>query len=171
MPGEWFRVVNLSSYYFECDAQTQPAEQFMDLECVVTEATGAAHSLSFFYDPTSSIVLQGVIVGNDASYQIYVSTNSPVFMQQVLWALALPNNVTKTFYITGSPSAASGGYPYAVDTFRVRPLTNEPALFPAEVALPEITADIPKDLRRALERRRERQLRLHEAGLRVTPKS
>jgi hypothetical protein len=170
VPGEWFRVVNLSSYYFECDAQAQPAVQFMDLECVVTEATGAEHSLSFFYDPTSSTVLQGVIVGNDASYQINVSTNSPVFMQQVLWALALPNNVTKTFYITGLPSATTGAYPYTVDTFRVRPLTNEPAVAAAEVALPEITADMPEDLRKMLERRRERQVRLHEAGLRVTPK-
>ncbi len=75
----------------------------------------------------------------------------------------------ETFYVTGSSSATAGGYPYTVDAFRVRPLANEPALATAEVALPEITADVPEDLRKALARRRERQVRLREAGLRVKP--
>ena len=62
----------------------------MDLECIVTDATsgppgtGAEQHLSFFYDSTNSATLQGNVVGSDASCQILVSTNSSVFVQQVL---------------------------------------------------------------------------------------
>lgn len=73
-------------------------------------------------------------------------------------------------WISGSPSASTGGYPYTVDAFFLSSLQVEPALVAAEVALPEITADMPQDLRKALEGRRERQVRLHEAGLRVAPR-
>jgi hypothetical protein len=171
VPSPWW-IVSLSSYYFYINAS--PSKETVDLECVVTDAItdtpqyGTEQHLTLFYDPTGSATLQGNIYGNDDSYQILLSTNSSVYMQHVQWALTLPPNITKLFYVNGSPSATTGGYPYTVDACYLNPLTAEPAL--AEVALPEITAGMPEDLRKALERRRERPVRLHEARLRVMPK-
>jgi hypothetical protein len=133
-------------------------------------ARNGPRAASLIYDSNNSATLQGNVYGNDASYQILLSTNSFEFMQQVLWALTLPNNVTQMCYIYGSPSATTGSYPYTVDAFFLNPLTAEPALVAAEITQPEITTDMPEDMRKALERRRERQVRLREAGLRVTLK-
>lgn len=173
MPSPWW-VVSLSNYYFYINADQ--TNETVDLSCVVTDAAtgtaryGTQQYLELFYDPTSGATLKGNIYGNDDSYQILLSTNSSVYMQHVQWALTLPPSITKLFYVSGSPSAATGGYPYTVDACYLNPLTAEPALVAAEAALPEITAEMPEDLRKALERRRERQVRLHEARLRVMPK-
>jgi hypothetical protein len=173
MSSPWW-IVSLNSYYFYINAQ--PTNETVDLSCVVTDATtgtaqyGTQQYLALFYDPTSNATLQGTIYGNDASYQILLSTNSSVYMQHVQWALTLPPNITKLFYVSGSPSATTGGYPYAVDACYLNPLTMEPALIAAEVALPEISADMPEDLRKGLERRRERQTRADEARVRVMSK-
>jgi hypothetical protein len=173
VPNPW--TVALSSYQFNISA-TNTTNEIISLACTVTdshtgtEGYGSEQYLSLIYDPTSSAALQGNIYGNDDNYQILLSTNSSVFMQHVQWALTLPENITKLFWVTGSPSATTGSYPYTVDEFFLYSLTAEPALAAAELVLPEITADMPEDLRKALERRREDQVRLHEARLRVTPK-
>lgn len=172
MPNPW--DVTLRSYQFTIGADT--TNERITVDCAVTDADtgtpqyGSEQFLALVYDPTQSATLQGNIVGNDNSYQILLFTNSSVFMQHVQWALMLPENILKIFTVTGSPSTTTGGYPYTVDEVFLYPLTAEPALLAADVALPEITAEIPEDLRKMLERRREGQLRLREAGLRVTPK-
>jgi hypothetical protein len=173
VPNPW--IVALSSYQFNILA-SNTTDETIDLDCIVTDAGtgtpqyGSEQFLALTYDPTNSAALQGNIYGSDDTYQILLSTNSSVFMQHVQWALTLPENITKVFWVTGSPSATTGSYPYTADEFFLYPLTVEPALAAAELVLPEITADMPEDLRKALERRRERQVRLHEARLRVTPK-
>ena len=172
MPNPW--VVTLRTYEFNIFAD--PTIETFGLSCTVTDAHtgtpqyGTQQYLEVGYDPTSSAILHGSIYGNDSAYQILFSTNSSVFMQNVQWALTLPDNIMKLFWVTGSPSATTGSYPYTVDEFFLYPLTEEPALLAAEFALPEITADIPEALRKAVERRREHQVRLHQAGLRARPK-
>jgi len=151
-------ILSLSSYSFWCQAQAPPsAAEFMDLECVVSEATGAKHSLSLVYDAANTEILDGYVVDTQGVYQIDINTNSFDLIQQMLWVLTLPNNIAKTVQITGSPAPTIAGY--TIDAFAVYSFTAEPTLAAAEVATPE-------ELRMRLERRRERQVRLREARLR-----
>ena len=126
----------------------------MDLECVVSEATGAKHSLSLVYDAANTEILQGYVIDTGDGYEIGINTNSFEFIQQILWVLTLPNNIVKTVQITGSPAPTG----YTVDAFALYSFTAEPTLAAAEVTLPEA-------LRKRLERRRERQVPLREASL------
>jgi hypothetical protein len=154
----------LSKYMFYIDV---PSSQGVDtggerynfeLSCTVTDwKTGAEHKISVTYSSSFSGLLQGTVDGSDSDYEINITTNSSVLMQDIQWALALPN--TKVFFVAGS--SANGHYPYAVTSFTLSPLTEEPGLVAAGVALPKITADTPDDLRRARELRRERQARHH----------
>jgi hypothetical protein len=171
MPNPW--VVTLRGYEFNIVASA--TNERIDLSCYVTDAStgtpqyGSPQYLGLVYDPNNTATLQGNIFGSDNSYQILLSTNSSVFMQHVQWALTLPENIYKLFWITGSPSATTGGYPYTVDTCFLYPLTQEPALLAADIALPENTADMPEELRTALQRRREHQVRLSAAHLGAAP--
>lgn len=158
-------ILTLKSYSFWCQAQAPPsAGEFMELECVVSEATGTTHSLSLIYDAANTEILEGYVIDTGAGYEIEINTNSFEFMQQILWAVTLPNNITKTVQITGSPISTIAGY--TVDAFALYSSTQEATLAAAEVALPESAAAMPENLRKMLERRRGRQVRLREAGLR-----
>jgi hypothetical protein len=108
--------------------------------------------------------LQGTIDGTDDEWSVSITTNSSVFMQNILWILALPNTSPKLWTIQASPAP---GYPYQVSDC-IFAVTTKPqsGLVAAEVALPESTAEMPDDLRKAIERGRERQARL-----RVTPRA
>jgi hypothetical protein len=107
--------------------------------------------------------LQGTIDGTDDEWSVNITTNSSVFMQNILWILALPN-APKLWTIQALPAP---GYPYQVSDC-IFSVTTKPqsGLVAAEVALPESTAEMPGDLRKAIERGRERQ-----ALLRVTPRA
>lgn len=85
----------------------------------------------------------GHVDGSDDDYDITINTNSSVLMQHIQWVLALANT-TKAFFVAGS--STNGDYPYAVVSFSFWPLTSEPGLVAAEVALPEIAAGTPDDL-------------------------
>ena len=171
MPNPWY--VTVRSYDFNIVGT--PTIERVGLTCHVTDAGtgtpqyGSQQYLELNYDPSNSAPLQGNIYGSDNQYLILLSTNSSAFMQRVQWALTLPENIFKLFQVNGSPSATSGGYPYTVTECFLFNLTPEPAYLAAQVALPEITAGMPEDLRKTLERRREHVVRLQEARLRATP--
>jgi len=142
-------ILSLSDYSLWSQAQAPPSTaQFMDLECVVSETTGARHALSLVYDATNTDILQGNVVETGAGYEIYIDTNSFELVQQILWVLALPNNIAKTVQVTGSPAPTIAGY--TIDAFAVYSSPAEPTLAVAGGAPPQ-------EMRKRLERRRERQ--------------
>jgi len=155
----------LSSYTF--DVAVLPLGQgvdtgskfvhYLDLLCTVTDwKTGTKHKISMIYSSRFSGLLQGTVEGRDDDYEITITTNSSELMQHIQWALVLPS--TKVFVVAGS--SINGDYPYDVTNFTLSPLGADPAVVAAEIAPPEIDADIQDDLRTAHELRRQRQARL-----------
>ena len=60
--------------------------------------------------------LQGTIDGTDDEWSVSITTNSSVFMQNILWILALPNTSPKLWTIQASPAP---GYPYQASDLHI----------------------------------------------------
>jgi hypothetical protein len=143
---------------------TDPSDT--QLSCHTLDLNKRWHEIEISFSlVTYNAGLQGTINGTgDDDWSVSMTTNSSVFMQNILWILALPNTFPKMWTIQALPAPS---YPYQVsDCIFAVTTTPQSGLVAAEVALPESTAEMPDGLRKALERGRERQARL-----RVTPRA
>jgi hypothetical protein len=120
--------------------------------------------ITISYEPNTSAAVGGRIFINPLDI-MEVTTNSPAFLHSVQWALTLPHK--KQLFLHGSPTENPDIL--SVDQFEMylAGFEAEPDLLATKIPPLEVRAQLPEDLRKAMERRRERQARLQQSGLRT----